>query len=207
MSLICNITAPSTFAACAAFTVPHGWGGMPSELPDLIPTSLGIISYQAAKQFDATYLYLRASGPGVTAVAKVPSASSVSTPGVYQKIVYPSGGGATLSFVYPARNLSAYIPDEIRDDDYSSYGDHQAVVERIDHFIEFDMPLIVAGTDLTNWTAFLDWAGLGGNFDFYPNSTGSGYTTCHLVSKGNKITYKSPGYYKLGTLRLREVIS
>lgn len=128
-----------------------------------------------------------------------------------QKIVYPSAsvqeGGTSFTFKYAARNQSAYIPDEVREDDYSSYGDHQSVTERVDQFVEFDMPWIANGTDLTNWTNFLSWAALGGNFDFYPDKDSGTYIVCHLVSKGNKITYRSPGFYTLGTLRLRQVIS
>jgi hypothetical protein len=127
-----------------------------------------------------------------------------------QKIVYPSAsvqaGGTVLNFVYSGCNVSAYIPEEVREDDYSDYGDHQSVLERIDLFLEFDVPWIRAGQDLTNWTNFLNWAAQGGNFDFYPDKDSSICTVYHLVSKGNKIVYRSAGFYKLGTLRLRQVI-
>jgi hypothetical protein len=129
-----------------------------------------------------------------------------------QKIVYPSvsvqEGGTTLTFVYPARNQDPYIPDEQRDDDFSSYGDHEAVLERIDQFIEFDMPFIAVGDDTTNWQNFLKWAAQGGDFDFYPDLDVDTYVTCHLMSKGNRVAYKNAGMNKLNQrIRFRQVIS
>jgi hypothetical protein len=115
---------------------------------------------------------------------------------------------SVLPFVYPARNQDPYIPDEKGETDYSSYGDDQTVLERIDHFIEFDMPLITLGADTANWEAFLEYAATGGHFDYYPDLASSSYTTCHLMSKGNRVAHKYPGMNKLNqTIRFRKVIS
>jgi hypothetical protein len=118
------------------------------------------------------------------------------------------GTSNVLPFVYPARNQDPYIPDEQSDTDYSSYGDDQTVLERIDHFIEFDMPQIALGADTENWKAFLDWAAGGGHFDYYSDQASASFTTCHLVSKGNRVAYKYPGMNKLNqAVRFRQVIS
>ena len=120
---------------------------------------------------------------------------------ILAKIVYPTGGGTTLTFVYPARNVTLYDAEEISETDYSSYGDDQTVLERVDHFLSFDMPFVQAGSDATAWQAFLDWSAGGGHFDFYPDGTAITYTTYHRTSKGNKLTWKSVGMYQLTGLR------
>jgi hypothetical protein len=125
----------------------------------------------------------------------------------WPKIVYPSGGGTTLTFIYPPRNIPAYSSKAIRDDDYSSYGDHQAVWERTDHFLDFDMPAIKSGTDTTAWQSFLDWAAQGGYFDYYPDASQGTYTTYHLVSTDAKIAYHAAGINELRGLQFRAEIS
>jgi hypothetical protein len=123
------------------------------------------------------------------------------------KIVYPSGGGTTLLFARPPRNVPYYEGEPVRHDDYSSYGDHVSFAERIDHFLSFDMPLINDGTDAANWRAFLDWAAEGANFDYYPDYTSGTYTTYHALGGRKKLEPKAPGLWKLTGLEFRQVIA
>ncbi len=211
MSLQVLITAPSSPAACAAFSFAHGWGGVPSELPSLIPVGLGQIGYQQAKQYDAVNLYLIASGPSITAMAKVPGSASSSgllAPGIYPKIVYPSGGGTTLYFQYPPRNVPAYSSKATRYDARSGYGTHWVALSRVDHYLAFDMPFIQAGADASNWQQFLDWAAGGANFDYYPDAGSGGSTSYFVEDDGDRaLAYRSPGMYKLDGFKATQVIA
>jgi hypothetical protein len=103
----------------------------------------------------------------------------------WPKIVYPTsseagaGGQTSLTFKWPPYNVSPYITQPVGAEDYASHGAHVAMTERVDHWQKMDMPWIALGSDLTAWQAFLDWAALGGDFDYYPDASQSAYTTFH----------------------------
>jgi hypothetical protein len=67
--------------------------------------------------------------------------------------------------------------------------------------------MVRLGADAAAWQAFLDWSATGGHFDYYPDASQGAYTTCHRVSKGNKIAYHAPGLYEISGLRFRQVIA
>ncbi len=130
----------------------------------------------------------------------------------YQKIVFPSqlvgSGGVVLIFQYPGRNVSTYGPEVIGDEAMSKYGDYEAVVERVDNFITFDMPFIAVGSDAAAWQTFLDYAKLRQLFDFYPDLDDSTYHVCRITGKVPGLLYSGkPGFMKLATLTLREEIT
>lgn len=116
---------------------------------------------------------------------------------ILAKIVYPSGGGTTLTFVYPARNVAYYDGEPTRYDARSNSGIHVSTLSRVDHFLKFNMPFIAAGADAAAWQAFLDWAAAGAAFDFYPDHTSGSYTTYWQQPGRRTLAYRSPGMYKL----------
>lgn len=114
---------------------------------------------------------------------------------VVPKIIYPSGGGTTLTFVYPPRNVPFNPLGATRHDNFSSSGVKEAIHERADTFFEFDMENVLAGTDITNWQTFMQYALQGGTFDYYPDATLGSLTTYFLEDTGWNPTRKSLGIY------------
>ncbi len=70
MATLVNVTSPSTNTACAAFTVAHGLGAAPPDMPEIENTSLGEIAFRSP-YYDGLYFYFTASGPNITAIVKV----------------------------------------------------------------------------------------------------------------------------------------
>ena len=70
MAINVSITSPSTFSACASFTATHGLGSAPVDMPEILMTTLGEISFRSPF-YDSTYFYLTASGINLTAIVKV----------------------------------------------------------------------------------------------------------------------------------------
>jgi hypothetical protein len=124
------------------------------------------------------------------------------------KIVYTPAGGTeqTLNFSSPPRQQPGYLKTAIRHDNISTAGVRESVLERIDAFLEFTMDYLQAGTDLANWTAFLDYALTGGPFAFYPDASLTGFTNCMLENTDAQIAYKAPGLYSL-TLKFRQQVT
>jgi hypothetical protein len=71
------------------------------------------------------------------------------------------------------------------------------VLERIDQFLEISLEWIRAGSDLANWTVFLDFALTGAAFAYYPDSSVNAYTNYVLEDSGATLAYKGPGVYSL----------
>ena len=124
------------------------------------------------------------------------------------KIVYTPTGGSeqTLSFSSPPRQQPGYMKTAVRHDNISTAGVRESVLERIDAFLEFTMDYLQAGTDLANWTAFLDYALTGGPFTFYPDASQPGYISYLLENTDAQIAYKAPGLYSL-TLKFRQQVA
>ena len=70
MAVNVNISSPSTSSACAAFTVAHGLGTSPVDMPEILMTTLGSIAFRSPF-YDSTYFYLPATAPNLTAIVKV----------------------------------------------------------------------------------------------------------------------------------------
>ena len=124
------------------------------------------------------------------------------------KIVYTPVGGTeqTLNFAFPPRQQPGYFKSAIRHDNISTAGIRESVIERIDTFLEFTMDYIQAGTDLGNWSLFLDYALTGGPFAYYPDASQSGYINCLLVSTDAEMAYKAPGVYSI-SLKFRQQVA
>ena len=124
------------------------------------------------------------------------------------QIVYTAAGGSeqTLNFSSLPRQQPGYLKTAIRHDNISTAGVRESVLERIDAFLEFTMDYIQAGTDLADWSAFLDYALTGGPFAFYPDASQTAYVNCLLENTDAQIAYKAPGLYSL-TLKLRQQVA
>lgn len=111
------------------------------------------------------------------------------------KIVYPTGGGTTLSFVNPPRNTPYKEYSAIRFDNYSSAGVRESIYQRLDEFLSFDMDYVKLGTDIGNWAAFMDYALTGAPFDFYPSAILSDFVTYVLEDTTWTANYKRLAMY------------
>lgn len=95
------------------------------------------------------------------------------------KIVYPSGVGTTLQFIfYPRFQTGGY--KSYRHDNRASSGVQERIWESTDTLVMFTMEYVKGnfsgnsvGTDVTNWDSFVRYALQGGAFDYYPDPIGS----------------------------------
>jgi len=125
----------------------------------------------------------------------------------YPKIVYdPGTGPTTLTFLRPPRNQCAYNYAAVRHDNISSAGVREAVLERVDTFIEFDMPWVGIGSDVIAWNAFMSFALQGGQFGFYPDASDPAFTNYWLEDTTWTAGYKCPGQYTF-KVKFRAVVS
>lgn len=127
----------------------------------------------------------------------------------YPKITYTQGGTAqTLNFKRtPPRNLPAFVMQAVRHDNVASSGVREAVLERIDNFLEFSLEWIDAGADVAAWNAFLQFALAGGQFSYYPDSSLFTFTNYWLEDTSQVAEHRSPGEYTFKKLRFRQVVT
>ena len=114
------------------------------------------------------------------------------------KIVYTPIGSltpSTFNFARQPRNLAAYNRVAKRHDNLSTAGVKEVVVERVDNFLEFDMPWVAIGSDVNGWDSFMQNALQGVPFSYYPDGTQSAYTNYTLEETGWRPEYKAPGQY------------
>lgn len=107
---------------------------------------------------------------------------------ILPKIIYPSGGGATLIFAFPPVNVRAYDFGVRRHDTIASSGERQSLLERTDEFLKLDITLVPTGTDpalgeLDAWKAWWDAVKGGTKFDYYPDKDLGGFTVYVLEDK------------------------
>ncbi len=114
---------------------------------------------------------------------------------IVPKIVYPSGGGTTLTFSYPPRMVPAQLYEATRRDNLSSAGVRESIYERLDIFLEFTMEYVKIGADMAAWDAFFVNALAGNAFDYYPDSTQGAFTTYLLEDTNWTAAYKQLGMY------------
>jgi hypothetical protein len=124
------------------------------------------------------------------------------------KIVYTPAAGIeqTLSFTRPPRLQPGFQKTAVRHDNISTAGIRESVLERVDEFLEFSIDWIQAGTDLSNWIAFLNHALTGAAFAYYADASSASFSNFMLEDTEAKIEYKAPGAYSL-SLKLRKVVS
>jgi hypothetical protein len=123
------------------------------------------------------------------------------------QIVYdPGTGPVTLAFVRPPSKVPAYDYSAVRHDNISSAGVREAVLERIDAFLELEMPWVGVGADVQAWNQFMQFALGGGQFGYYPDASQPAFTNCWLEDTNWTAAYKAPGQYTF-RLKFRQVVS
>ena len=124
---------------------------------------------------------------------------------IVPKIVYPSGGGTTLTFDYPPRNQPYKTYKQIRNDNLSSAGVRETISQRRDEFINVPLEYVKVAT-MAGWDSFMQAALAGGTFDYYPDSTAGSFTTCVLEDTDWNPNFKSLGMFTF-TLKLRKRVA
>jgi hypothetical protein len=123
----------------------------------------------------------------------------------YPKIIYGSPA-TTLTFQRPPRKVPAYWMDALRHDNMASSGVREAVLERIDNFLELEMEWVGIGSDITAWQAFMAWALAGNQFAYYPDASLSSFTNYWLEDTSWNAAWKAPGQYTF-KLKFRAVVT
>ncbi len=111
------------------------------------------------------------------------------------KIVFPTGGGTTLTFVYPPRQVPYKTYAAIRHDNLASSGVRESIYERRDEFLNFTMEYVKAGADVSAWDSFMQFALTGAPFDFYVDATINSYATYVLEETSWNAAFKSLGMF------------
>lgn len=122
------------------------------------------------------------------------------------KIVYPSGGGTTLTFAFPPRNLPYKTYEAVRHDNVASSGAVERIYERRDEFLPIFMEYVRIGSDVAAWDTFVQYALAGGSFDYYPDST-VGTSDVYILADTNwNAAFKQLGMHTF-SLKLRKATS
>jgi len=125
----------------------------------------------------------------------------------FPKIVYnPGSGNVTLTFLRPPRKVPYAWETAQRTDTLSSAGVKQSILKRLENFLEFEMEWIARGTDADAWVSFMGYALTGGQFDYYPDASQSGYTTYTLEETDFNLAYKAPGQHTY-KMKFRQVVT
>jgi hypothetical protein len=123
------------------------------------------------------------------------------------KIVYDAGAGpVTLTFKRPPRKVPAYEYNAVRHDNISSAGVREAVLERVDTFLEFEMERVAVGADVQAWNQFMEFALGGGQFGYYPDASQPAFTNYWLEDTNWTAAYRSPGQYTF-KVKFRQVVT
>jgi hypothetical protein len=123
------------------------------------------------------------------------------------QIVYDAGAGpVTLAFRRPPRKVPAYQYNAVRHDNISSAGVREAVLERIDTFLELEMEWVRIGADVQAWNQFMQFALAGGQFAYYPDASQPAFTNYWIEDTNWTAAYKAPGQYTF-KLKFRQVVS
>ena len=123
------------------------------------------------------------------------------------QIVYdPGTGPVTLLFQRPPRKVPAYEYNAVRHDNISSAGVREAVLERIETFLELEMEWVGIGADVQAWNQFMQFALAGGQFGYYPDASQPQFTNYWLEDTDWTAAYKAPGQYTF-KLKFRQVVA
>jgi hypothetical protein len=126
----------------------------------------------------------------------------------YPKIVYTPEGGTeqTLDFTSSPQQQPGYFKNAVRHDNISTAGIRESILERIETFLELNVDYIQAGSDLENWSEFLDHALTGAPFAYYPDASQTGFINCLLEDTSATVAYVAPGIYSV-KIKLRQEVS
>jgi hypothetical protein len=123
------------------------------------------------------------------------------------QIVYDAGTGPTvLAFARPPRKVPAYECNAVRHDNISSAGVREAVLERVETFLELELEWVGIGADVQAWNKFMQFALAGGQFAYYPDGSQPTFTNYWLEDTNWTAAYKAPGQYTF-KLKFRQVVS
>ena len=122
-------------------------------------------------------------------------------------IVYPYGtGSATLLFQRPPRRVPAYSSVAVRHDNVAASGVREAVLVRIDNFLELDLEWVGIGSDVQAWAQFMNYALQGGVIAYYPDSSQLTFANYWLEDTNWTAAYKAAGQYSFH-LKFRQVVT
>ena len=123
------------------------------------------------------------------------------------KIIYdPGGGPRTLNFMRPPRRVPGCAYEAKRHDNIATSGVREAVLERIDQFLELEMEYVALGSDVSAWAAFMGYALRGGQFSYYPDSSLTPFTNYWLEDTNWRADYKVAGQYTF-KMKFRQVVT
>src|SRR3954463_10092771 len=122
------------------------------------------------------------------------------------KIVFPSGGGTTLTLQYPQKNLPYKTYEAVRHDNVASSGAVERIYERRDEYLNIFMEYVKTGSDVAAWDAFIQYALAGGSFDYYPDSTVGTSDIYILTDTTWSAAFKQLGMYTF-SMKLRKAVS
>jgi hypothetical protein len=123
----------------------------------------------------------------------------------FPKIMYGSAP-STLTFLRPPRKVPAYVMDAVRHDNVASSGVREAILERIDNFLDLELEWVGIGSDVQAWQAFMAWALAGNQFSYYPDASQSSFTNYWLEDTNWNAVYKAPGQYTF-KMKFRQVVT
>jgi hypothetical protein len=117
----------------------------------------------------------------------------------YDAVNNPTGGAVTLTFLYPPTSKPLFNKTATRTDTFSTAGNRQSVLQRVNESYPIQMQTILAGTDSAAWQRFLNYAVLGGDFNYYPDVTTPAnqgtYYVCFLLETEAQLAFISSGIY------------
>lgn len=102
----------------------------------------------------------------------------------------------TLVFKHPATKIPAFKYDAVRHDNVASSGVYEAIYERTDEFIEFDMEWVDNDGDITGWNDFIRYGLQGGAISYYQDASLDSYQNCTLWDSKWDAKWKSLGRYQ-----------
>jgi hypothetical protein len=109
-----------------------------------------------------------------------------------------SGQPQTLSFVFPPTSKPRFSQQATRNDVFSTAGNRQTVVQRINQTFPITMSNILDGADADAWNQFLAWALTGGEFVYFPDATNPDNSdTCFMVDTTAQLVFVSTGIWSL----------
>jgi hypothetical protein len=124
----------------------------------------------------------------------------------YDAVNNPTGGPQTLEFVYAPTTKPLFNKAATRTDTFSTAGNRQTVLQRVNESYLITMKTILAGDDSAAWLMFLDYAVQGGEFLYFPDADDEFVSfTCFLVETAAQLAFSSSGIYTFSGTFQKEI--
>lgn len=122
------------------------------------------------------------------------------------KFVYTSPA-VTFEPTWPAMQKSAQPKIQREGNDtYSTAGVRQSITLRLDHLWTLDFNFVPA-SDISGWTALINYAITGNPFDYYPDKTSGTHDTYTLDDTDFDPKYAAQmGYYKFSITLRKQIL-